>query len=219
MNLVAHETKDFDDHNLLLLYKIKCTSQVLVLQQWHGRVKQVRVQIEQSREAAGQPISYSNRLDGTLEDLTSLYDSARRLRQHIVSLPFPPSSIPSIFQQDFNSFFGIFHTKILQWEQLILVIRSRIQKVQRRHMFDQQCHVSERSRGGYGYPTAGGVVYHPKLYSAINQDLIHLSGLISDAVLPRIRYIIDQGLHESASSRPPLLEEVYIANAFTPVTD
>ena len=173
MNIVAHEAQDFDDDNLLLVYKVKCTSQVLLLQQWHRQVQQVRLRIEKSREGTGQPICYSDRLVGPKEDLTSLYDSVRHLRQHIKSIPFPPSSIPSIFEQDFNSFFGIFHTKILQWEQLILVICSRIEKVQRRHMYDQQCHVSDLSRGGFAHATARGVVYHPNLYSALDHELIH----------------------------------------------
>ena len=204
----------------MLQYRIKCTSQVLLLQEWHSQLQQIRLAIEVSRWGVGEPIDYSDRLTRHAVRLTTLYDSLRSLRQHMwLTLPALPASIPTSFQEDYKVIFYHFGERILQWEQLFLVILSRIEKVQSRHARDQQRH-EQRLAGGarFGFPTAGGVVYHPKLYSHINRDLLHLAGLIAGEVIPRLKHIIDPSLRESATS-PFMLDEAYRLNAFTPIPE
>lgn len=213
MSIVPPNAQDFDHSNLLLQYKIKCASQIILLQQWHQQLQQIRLLIHNSKQDKGQPKSYSDRLLHPKNSIQTIYDVLRNLRIQLKTRHTSPQH-PQI-PHEFNIFFFQFSSTLLRWEQILLVIISRIHKLQTRHLSDQHHHERQIQKGRFGFPTAGGIIYHPKLYYKIDNDLILLSGYIAEQAMKRLPFVVDTTIYDSATSVHPITD-IYITHAFSP---
>lgn len=191
MNIVKHDASDFDDSDLLLHCKRKCAAQAILLKQWHQEINEVRVMVEKSRDGHGPPKSFSYGLDNPKQHIKAAYDKLKNLRRYLKSHHASKAQIATTIPQELNLLFLDFESTIHKWEQILLVVLSRIQKLKARHLCDQQ----------RGYPTGGGVVYHPKLYYKIDTHLVYFSGCLAEEAMKRIPFIVDQTLYDSAISK------------------